>query len=628
MSEENPLLRRLDNILAEPAFDELLNLCVDSCLTAPGRFDSALRTIQANAPKTQESTEAVLLRKLGLWGARTSLEFSSYQYEFDLHEEKAPGGEEKETADNILRADTPITDPEIFSSSQDIRIAHKIEALGKAILDEAFVCLGDDAFDKVTLWRQAKTKDEKRIILNWLYDRVAKFYKKPEGEGQDESTNEAPAPLLFRQTVPANINDNYFYHPIRLSPRAYSQFPDARVSPTCLGKSILVASFLEKAGTPYLHCGVAESTVQAARSSLAKVIDISLGFAKELGTELPMPIAYTLALTAMELKSLNNTDIGIHAAVAVAVSDTKWVMLDTNYELNVLASPSGSEMFSRAYKDLEELHDLTPGTESMLLDYNVEMGCKWGFVALADGAEKSESLSDIDDFLKTCDDYENPTYFLKRFVEPLIEDSKGPELWYDEEPSLYQTILQVENIDDFRQLLINNVILKYVFSDAEAGDISQCLARCKYDEEYRRRRVQDLKLAPLYAVGVISNVLAQKVISKEISAVHPKVEVGLARYRVGATILNDFAANCGDDLPLSFWLTYWPSLIALTDHFKIPEDVPQQQSMAHNHAGRLLLTNLKYISKNGILKKFLEYEQKGEDHPLEEGGDKEDGFLE
>jgi hypothetical protein len=67
---------------------------------------------------------------------------------------------------------------------------------------------------------------------------------------------------------------------------------------------------------------------------------------------------------------------------------------------------------------------------------------------------------------------------------------------------------------------------------------------------------------------------------------------------------------CGDDLPLSFWMTYWPSKVALAEHMPTAQS-EQQVSVLLNHAHLSEMSNLQYLKNHGIIHRYLKQYTEG-----------------
>lgn len=152
---------------AQPQFDELLDFAVDAMLSDQASFDVCYEQLLS-----QHSTEPSQSQALGLWVVNEAM-----TEEIEIDE---PLRQELESNERLTLPLNP-------------GIQLKIEALGQAILDEAFNCLGSDAMNQVHLFNQAKTDKDKNKVIGWLIDRIYDIGKPFEGELEEvpATSNEA-----------------------------------------------------------------------------------------------------------------------------------------------------------------------------------------------------------------------------------------------------------------------------------------------------------------------------------------------------------------------------------------------------------------------------------------------------
>jgi hypothetical protein len=616
-----PLQRHIDTMLAEPAFNELLDLVVETCLTSRGRYERAHDQIRAEYLDTPLSEEMKVLRQLGSWGVRTaaSIVDTPYRFFYPKLPESLTEEEVQLARSNLLDPTSPIETPQIFGGSADMRIAHKIEALGKSIIDEAFICLGEDAYDKVLAWQQATNLEEKSAVASWLIDRVAQI--NPQSLFDDtEETSFDPETYDMLETSTEPAPEPPFYHPARLSPRLLGQFPDVAYEPTCLMRSILVAAFFEKAGIPYLHAGVAISASQGARRGMDTAIDRAKSIVASWGLELPDEPLQLLNTSKRNSRKILHEDRGVHAAVVGKISENEWLEVDVNYSIYDLITKEDAEKLQQAFQDFQSLRMATPGMEYMI-DAQYVLTNSLPEYLFSKMLDKSPELSDVEAFLETCSDSESEESIITQFILPLFEPMPTEHEKIEAAvASTFDEILE-GTYTEYRPKLLRELLRQRVFSDGKEGDISACLARCKTDPYYRRRRAEDIKIAPVYAMIRTANQLTNWIIERKLAGSHQLLEVGSPHYRIGAAVLSDFATYTGDELPLSFWLTYWPSQVALMEHFSTAETA-HQKSLIHNHFNHSLLTDLQYMRNNGILAGFLKQER--EQVSPSEGGEQDD----
>lgn len=248
-ADEAYLGRRLETMAAEEAFDQVVDVAANVCLRNPDLYLHYLDTLK---DMRTENSESQLVRQLGVRGLSAALEITAYGRSVVAPAREAEG----------TRCDA-VTHPERFSDSVDPDIACKIEAFGWAILIEAFDCLGEDAPDKVTEFKEAQTKQQQLEVLEWLDERVVAIRDKqaatpaPAEEPAEEGVWEGYDGAFVIQDLPAVVvreritepttdsgvvrevldfsepneyrEPEFFYHPARLSPRLIGEFPHTRL---------------------------------------------------------------------------------------------------------------------------------------------------------------------------------------------------------------------------------------------------------------------------------------------------------------------------------------------------------------------------------------------------------------
>ncbi|HVX24508.1 MAG TPA: hypothetical protein VG992_04175 [Candidatus Saccharimonadales bacterium] len=604
----------VEHIVAEPAFDELLETAIDMCLTAPGRYERHLERLEAVADAEEPTTEQLVARRLGAWGLRTAVEMTKHPREFIFG-----GRDELPDGQWLLVADSSIEHPRHFSGEVKPHIQRQIEAFGQAVIDEAFWCLGDDVLTKVEAWQAATTAKEQREILTWLCRRVADMrdrFDEPAESNEAVTVDEDGAVTLKlsmspdEATVidtPESDDDEHYYHPARLSPKLLGQFPDVGLPPTCLGLSILVAAFAEKAGIPYMHGGVAESNSHSVLRQYDEWLEQVQPIAQAWKLALPDDIDQNLKTQRAEGDIARFKDEGYHAAIYLKFVDGTWGQVDPNFHSNIMLRKGESQDIESMYTELQAFSHITPGFTYMHQQ-------EWYFSPAIGEAllhmryKRSPSMPAIERYLLAA---ETPTIaeVADHFIKRVLFGSRDNEI--KAIARMYETQLkrQLEPHKGAQRTLteglMDSVIRDFVFSDTKDNDLQASLERCKRDPAYRRRRVEDLKLAPVYFLTRLNGMLTNGVLDHFEQGPHRQMEVGLAPYRIGASILSDMAVYTGDELPASFWLTYWPSHIAVTEH--IPDDiVAANRGPLHNVAGIMERTHLRYMKSYGIINKFLE----------------------
>jgi len=597
----------VEHIVAEPAFNELVEFASEVCLQAPGRVayhEAKLR--EATKPPTADE---LLIRKIGVWGLRTAQEIAdnSDSFTFDT-------GERKE---DLIHPDSPITNPQWYDLELKPEVQRKIEAFGRSILDETFICLGDGGLDKAQELRQ-------------LYDTM-----KDRGETVTAETPEYKAALdvanwlmkrvLAIATVHEDINQDVFYHPVRLSPKFLGQFPDVGTYPTCLGLSVLISSFCEKAGIPYLHAGVAHSSSDDNRGIYSTALSQTPAHAKKRGITIPDQIQEQLNAIHDENQEHMFEDRGYHAAALIELLPGLWLQADPNFHSNIVYPLDADEPdISSVYERVKAYSELNPAFEMMIdgrmlpVTFLVELlfnkrsraqrRPEWiqNWLTTADSIS-FESLADtfVKHYFFGPTKSERTAYFQENVIEATsLLKTDNPEF-------VHETTW--ENLD-YLDYQAQDVIRKYVFPDApHSSSLKRSIERCRTDPAYLARRVEDLQLAPLlYRLKIMSEILFPESTPGDMSSGHAYMEVGMPAYRIGASILSDFAVYCGDPLPASFWTTYWPSQISITEHASEGR-FGDQLAPIRNHMGTLDLSGLRYIKSYDIINWFLEQPTKESD---------------
>ncbi len=514
-----------ETLEAKPQFKELLNFVIECTLSDPSVF-----TQQRNAIKSK--TLATVLRPHKHWLTETSL--------------NKPPRNTKETPNAHELTPTRLI---IETEVQD-----DIEALGRAILDEAFLCLGDDAPEMAEKFQRAKTLEEELTICHWLIHRMEQISENA-ALNHDELSS----------------NDNPVYHPLRLSPKTIGSFPDIRVEPTCLGYSILAASFFEKAGAPYLHAGVVYSAYKEAAISLTQTAQYLTYLAEKNAISLPDTVISQLqyAIESAEQASIEGND-GFHTAILVKLSDNTWRQLDPNFGQNAACYPEQSRQIEKAYQSILSHTAQSKGMEYLCVR-DLDTTALSYFNAIIDlDITPMPSVAEIMQFLQHLPlETAYAEIMQKYFLEQIIAKNHmfNREKFLDLNIARYCRFNHL-NPYEYLQDTIYTTLLEYVFTDASQNeDFIASIKRCKTDQAYCRRRAEDLLAAPyIWFIKLQSN-YSQIFIDNRFQAPHFAMEVGSPAYRIGACVLSDFASYCGDKLPLSFWMAYWPSAVSFLEHY-------------------------------------------------------------
>lgn len=572
---------------ALPEFEQLMELAKETMLQDPLTYERHFQRLLE-----QEESEPATHR-LGVWGARKALDIANGAACYP-----DPVFYEKEGVGDLL---LPV----------DRRTQLQIEALGSALLEEAFVCLGEDAPQKVEEFKAAGSIEEQVDVCNWLLQRIRAIrestVENEEVSEETEDENEEETNDSADEDIPRN-----FYHPARLSPKFIGKYPDVKLEPTCLGYSILLASFFEKTGIPYMHTGVISSAKKDAKRAQLFILLGIMDTASQWGIEIPSYLEDSFSSTISELKESVYGDDGYHAALLVRLGtndrEFSWAQLDPNYEANVRLGSIDNGDVENAHRLLRSTASSSKGLEAHINHLATVVSLRY-CVDLQHIIERSPPVEEIDRFLQEVSKEEAmadilETYF-KDFFNPYGDDEFRVA-------HLQATIgegsiqMYLSNPEQYLQARIQRVLLSYVFPDHDKGDISKCIARCKQDPSYRQRRAEDLKMAPLYAILGLQSYYGKSIMDNYVGyVVHSTYEAGSPAYRVGATVLSDLAVYCGDELPLSFWMSYWPSPVSFSEHsnqVKTPAQVALARQVA-KHFGTFSLT---YPAVDEIVDRILE----------------------
>ncbi len=614
---------RLETLAAAPAFDELLLLAAETCLADP----EAITRYLLEQPQEAPTSEQEVVRRCGNWGLRAALDIKQNPYCFS--------GPDEDTTDSRLTASELICHPRSLFIERDPKIVDKIEGFGKALLGEAFYVLGEDAESKVKEFQTAETNGEKVAVIVWLVDRVIEIRDKNSPEIPEEDTPYSSDEVITLSDMEVSEEqdangsqitvvlssspegDRYRYHPIRLSPKVMGKYPDVQLSPTCLGVSILIASFFEKAGVPYFHAGVMKSAHESGRVSKLLSIDTIKEAGEKWGLELPDVVSDKLELFKRQETNLIDINRGHHAAVIARLggNDDSWLLIDPNYHTITYPFKEESKELEDLYGLHKELHDITPGNESSIGFDEALMPTVFRRI-IREVIETDVAVETLNELIDSALLEEEPLEIIKQYLMSMLtlwdetdtEDGDGLPIDYIFDEYMgrrygYSWRQKEDLIND----IMEHVILTYIFPDAKEGNIKPSLERCQTDTRYRQRRLEDLKFAPLYMLYNMQKDLVD--VFADVTVMHESVELGLPHYRVGMSVLSDFAVYCGDELPPSFWLSYWPSHIVFSDHIAGRSLSEAQKALAWNLFDVMESGSLRYQNSHGIVNRFLEQEQ-------------------
>jgi hypothetical protein len=577
---------RVENIASSHEFENLLNFTADACLRDPNLFHTNLRAI---AEHSRGLPNQELLQRIGLWPVRNI--FDSY-----------PAGalptdiEGRFTKPEITMANKTLANVEVMPP--DKAIQDKIEALGQSIIDEAFITLGPDAQQKVTDYKNAQTREEKQAVFEWLNQRIIDIRDKFKDPNIDEELDDDVEEINdYVSAVTYN-----FFHPARLSPRLIGEYPQTHLSPTCLGISILAASFCEKLGVKYMHGGVMTTGIKAVMSTQRKLLpQVARIINQQWSLKAPQKARERFNDAIQNNMIGYELNRGFHADVVAEIEDDVWIQIDPNFR-STLILENGVQL-QQVYEALSQTG--IRGMEKLVYnDRRAQEGSPADFIRRL--VKKSPSVGEIEDFLMKVPIKDADVHLVKKYFGDFFDKkSKSSECVGFYSQKILDSMLVFDpswNLDPDVSLFmeLREAVLEYVFEgdEQEDHDFDEYLIRCKKDPAYRRKVAKYLKIAPLLAVLKLQSSYAHSVDHSHTPEPHAMTELGLPAYRIGACVLSDFAVHCGDNLPFSFWATYWPSHIIFREHFdqiSSKSQIPYAQTVARKIINGGLTYNDVYI---------------------------------
>lgn len=558
-----------ERILAREEFGRLAACVEQVCLRAP--------LPDRPSSDMEYSPSRDLVDALGVRGIRAALEYT-------LSEELSSESD----SDEYLTPSTPMRAPERFSLARDKEVVEWAERFGTQLLTEAYTALGDDAEAMVAQYRAATTVEEQIAVYEWLHQRLDTMVPRV-GADLDEGETLTPEVREERELM---------YHPARLSPKMMGIYPDSKLPPTCLGVSILAASFLRQCDVPILHAGVMSSmrerdldmVIRTQRRAITSITERS-------GTT-----SMTEALSAKQEKLYDTLieDRGYHAAVYGKLMDGTWYQIDPNYscsthiELDFLV-----ERLDRVYDELQRWDDIAPGLEiaidlprSSLTDM---MMAKYFLDPLEFNLERQYRAMQ----LLTDDNDESWVQRVYAFaMEPL--QHAGFEWARDTAEGNFNLALgllmspneeeppSVDRQDSHMSECMYGVIEGHVL----AGEtVARLKARCRRDEQYLMRKLEDMwslvHMAHVFATAGAYDVTGGYPIS------HATIEVGLPERRIAMAVLSDFGLYTQAPIPHSFWLSEWDSNVVATTS-DLDQQARPSQALIHNVLGWTMTKSLCY----------------------------------
>lgn len=593
LSETEKLEQRLAQSLAEKhsklIFSDLLEFASDVCLSRP----------TAKLESVDISHERNVVNAIGTRGVRTALEILNPNIRLAGFQRRATKKSGDEATDDgslppMMELDTPLLYPDLFSTSLDASIQDEIREFGVSLLEESYTVLGEDVYEKIAIISQAKTADEQMEVVNWLDERLLKMVR----EEKDEDESDEPY---------VRPEDEFSYQAYRLSPKVIGTYPNTTERPTCLGVSIIAASFFKQAGIPTLHAGVNMSGDEmTVFTGYQFTSSIAVKAKAQLGISLPEPSEDAVTRTAKKMRDQMTRNDAQHAAVYAKLIDGSWTQFDPNYLATLhLSGEPVTEFLSQSYDDLENIAPYAPGVElasptidrlspvSMTLEDLIANIPKAQFDTLRTRATTLfETLSE-DALVETIYNECIRPFFIS---DDFDEDLQG-ELRYLE--VIKRDIPNTEERESILKTSFYAVLEKYVLWGASPEEF---INKLRTDESYRADRIEDLTSLPLMVM-----VAAVKTEAEDFTPWynHLLIEFGQPEYRIGAAVLSDFSLYYDFPLPPSFWMSYWPGNVSVVEHLVGDVSLYSDYAKSFNNALYYQMHPFTSFKNSGIVESFL-----------------------
>jgi len=625
------LLLRLENAAATEKFEEVLEVAIDTCLRDRRVYEASLSAVESTSQRL-ENQEHELVSKLGLWGLKANIDFAEHSYTFYR---KPLEGLPAPLLHDVLG------DPATVPLSPDIIVQNKIEAFGTAIIHEAFDCLGEDAHEKAEAFAAADTEEQIQI-LKWLYDRIKTIQGATDSDDEDTTSVPPQAEVAeprvgelvtvepgqisaerevidfsnstldeVREVVDEMLgiqrsalfdyepdaDGRYFYHPVRLSPKAIGRYPENGVRTTCLGVSVLTAAFLNRANAKYMHAGVMETGLEAARMTQMHTILSVEEFMAENGITPIDTAAEVMESIEASIDKMRRTDRGHHAICMVELNDGSWVLFDPNYNAQYhLDKGQETDRITQLYEKLE-LTGMANQASSQMIDIISGNFCDFYFGMADTLMEKlPEDIAETVDAMMAS---ENLVDAYKDYIIASIADLKWIDMLVD-----FHTYVTTGDKEKCVDYILDMVISKYaLLKDMTPEAIQQ---RYHTDAGFRQRRIEDAAMLPIVTIMVLESQYAELHRTGHMHSPPSLLETGLPEYRIGACVLSDFAIYTGNEVPLSFWVANWPSHVAVEAHLPADNDDSVQAELARRMSSIVRSGNLRHFTSYGIINRFLE----------------------
>ncbi|MCA9349187.1 hypothetical protein KC878_03540 [Candidatus Saccharibacteria bacterium] len=483
-----------------------------------------------------------------------------------------------------------------------------IEAFGQQLLEEMFDCLGDDASEKAERFASTDSLAEQLEIITWLENRVNSIHdtRRDEEIGslvvelseavERESNNyladvgiqivDLPEITLSEPVTitqePGDqpqieyvrlgdlIDDGWEvdceedgdiqpYHPIKISPKFIGKYPDNMQIPTCLGKSILVTAFFDKAGAPVMHAGVMRTALEFARLNHMKIVDQIKAASAEgqivVSADLRERLDTIASDYAKKLESAAGR--GYHAAAIVRLKNGRWVQVDPNYRMGLIVGAS-SRFLDEQYGVLSYANKYLKGLESSFLGIETSASLQLTYLV----SELLQALPDDQTLKRVLNDakvMQDPRDATRGFVIDLVTSTLEKSQFACRQDGGYflddliDTLLlefrspQVHKKEGLIDTTLDELIRDYMFSQSSADNV-----------------FENLRILPILFVLKLNGLVINKLITNIANGkryLHTAMEFGMPAFRIGACALSDIELHTDTKLPFKFWASNWASAV-------------------------------------------------------------------
>jgi hypothetical protein len=569
---------------AQLIFNDLFSFASDICLDYTPAFEHT----------TPLNPERIVINSFGTRGLRTALEMRSPRNKLSTFMLPSTSSEDDEK--DYITLETPLREPRLFSTELDASIQDKITAFGEALIDESYKSLGEDVEEKITALTNATNVVEQEKVIDWLDDRLTTIVRRSDNEAPDDTENE------------------FAYQPYRLSPKVIGVYPAMNERPTCLGVSIIATSFFKKAGMETLHAGVNMSGDEMTVFTGFNFVSTTTSTAHALfEQELAPPAKKAVDNTVLNMHKSMTQNAPQHAAVFTRLIDGSWMQFDPNYvATNRIQKGDMTDVLDNTLQELDALSAVAPGTEiSVLTDDDTIFPLSFVSQIMMSALSKEQFATLRATATSTLETMSDEAILETLYQECILPFFK-PENASEEQGvylglvSLTTPIKNTERSETMIRAAFDTTLRKYVMWDEMPETF---LNKIRTDTSYRQNRIDDITNLPI--LMMIAMVKAE---AEEFTPwySHFMLDIGKPEYRIGATVLSDFALYYDFPLPPSFWMSYWPGNAGVVEHLVGDMDLKSDRAMSLNNAAYHHLHPFTSFKNNGIIKSFLNTDPQGE----------------